>query len=153
MVGDELAWALHRLALALSEVDLTVARRLGVSPLEFTAIKHVAIAERPLGPGDIAQLVGVSSGSATELVDRLRRSGHVDRRPDPHDGRRRVVFLTPNASHQLEVELREASRGVDQLVAELTPGLACSLIELLGQVSGRLTAWAREAPQPQEGDL
>jgi DNA-binding MarR family transcriptional regulator len=150
-VGDELAWALHRLALALHETDLAVARRLGVSPLEFTAIKHVAIAERPLGPGDLAQLVGVSSGSATELVDRLRRSGHVERRPDPHDGRRRVVLLTPDAAHQLEVELRAASRGVDQLAAELPPELARSLVELLGQLSGRLTAWARDAPRPQEG--
>ncbi|WP_133904727.1 MarR family winged helix-turn-helix transcriptional regulator [Actinophytocola oryzae] len=148
---DELAWALHRLALALFEVDLAVARRLGVSSVEYTAIKHVAMSDRPVGPGEIAQLVGVSSGSATELVDRLQRVGHVHRRPDPHDGRRRVVHLTPTTVRRLETELRAASVGVGELADELPPELTRSLTDVLGRLSGRLTDWARTASRPHGG--
>jgi DNA-binding MarR family transcriptional regulator len=35
--------------------------------------------------------------SATSLVDQLERSGYVERVPDPHDGRAKLVRLTPRA--------------------------------------------------------
>jgi len=48
--------------------------------------------------------------SATSLVDQLERAGYVARVPDPHDGRAKLVRLTPRA--------RAVGDAADAVVAE-----------------------------------
>lgn len=50
MAADELMWALHRLTLALHEVDLAVARRLGPEPVEVRGDKARRLGREPVGP-------------------------------------------------------------------------------------------------------
>ena len=47
-----------------------------------------------VSPHDVARHLRISTASTTKLIDRLAASGHLERRPHPHDRRARVVVLT-----------------------------------------------------------
>ncbi|GGS89597.1 MULTISPECIES: MarR family winged helix-turn-helix transcriptional regulator [Streptomyces] len=55
----------------------------------------------PVSTGDVARLRGLTSGSATRLVDRLVKAGIVQRLADPGDRRRSLAALAPNARARL----------------------------------------------------
>lgn len=56
---------------------------------------------KPVGPRDLATYLKISSASTTVLIDRLVRSGHLERRPHPTD--RRALLLVPTATSDDEV--------------------------------------------------
>ena len=56
--------------------------------------------------------MSLSSGAITALVDRLERTGHVERRPNPADRRSSVVLPLPEG-------LEEAGRHLRPVAAEL----------------------------------
>lgn len=49
----------------------------------------------PVGARRLAELLGMTTGATTRLVDRLEREGYVVREPDPADRRRVVLRLVP----------------------------------------------------------
>ncbi|WP_443060249.1 MarR family transcriptional regulator [Streptomyces sp. NBC_00444] len=57
-------------------------------------LRGLADAE-PLRLGELAQLLAVEASHVTRQVRQLERSGHVERVPDPDDGRALRVRLTP----------------------------------------------------------
>ena len=48
----------------------------------------------PVSPHEVARHLRISTASTTKLLDRLSLSGHLERKPHPHDRRARVVVLT-----------------------------------------------------------
>jgi DNA-binding MarR family transcriptional regulator len=79
-----------RLSSAVSEV---LSRELEVSLRDLAALHHL-VGRPPLGPAELARRLGMSTASATVLVDRLERAGYLRRRPDPEDRRRVVLDVT-----------------------------------------------------------
>ena len=73
----------HALAPPLTEAGFGV-----LSHLRFTDNRNET-------PGDLARLFDVSRPSMTQLLSRLVRDGFVTLHPAPHDGRVRLVQLTP----------------------------------------------------------
>jgi DNA-binding MarR family transcriptional regulator len=55
----------------------------------------------PIGPRDLSAYLQISSASTTVLIDRLVRSGHVERQPHPSD--RRALLLVPTVATDDEV--------------------------------------------------
>ncbi|MEJ3746571.1 MarR family transcriptional regulator [Actinomycetes bacterium KLBMP 9797] len=49
----------------------------------------------PIGARRLAELMGMTTGATTRLIDRLERHGYVFREPDPDDRRRVVLRLVP----------------------------------------------------------
>jgi DNA-binding MarR family transcriptional regulator len=49
----------------------------------------------PIGARRLADLMGMTTGAVTRLVDRLERAGYVTREPDPGDRRRVVLRVVP----------------------------------------------------------
>ncbi|MBR7744773.1 MarR family transcriptional regulator [Phycicoccus sp. BSK3Z-2] len=98
---DQIGWALHRLAVAGAALDSRVASGLGVSATDYLAVKHVMVADPAIGSVELSRLLGVTSGSATVLVDRLHRAGLLERAPHPHDRRRKILVLTPRARQRI----------------------------------------------------
>ncbi len=52
-------------------------------------------------PSEIARHTGLSSGATTAMLDRLERSGLIERRPNPRDRRGTLVVLTKGATARL----------------------------------------------------
>ena len=71
--------------------------------------------EDGLRMGDLARRGRLSKQTMTELVRRLERSGLVERRADPDDGRASQIFLT-DRSRELEPVAAEVLRDLDRLV-------------------------------------
>ena len=58
----------------------------------------------------LAARARITKQSASFLVDQLERAGYAERVPDPHDGRAKLVRLTPRA--------REVGDAADAVVAD-----------------------------------
>lgn len=93
-IREELVVLMHAFSLATQKLGATFAQRHGLHPTDLQALIAVMQAERhadPLTPGRLAEEVGLSSGAATAVVDRLERAGHLRRTRESSDGR--VVHL------------------------------------------------------------
>ena len=64
--------------------------------------------------GELGQRLGVTKQAAGQMVDDLIRLGYVERGPDPSDGRRRLVTLTPRGFDCL----RASAEIFDELLTE-----------------------------------
>jgi DNA-binding MarR family transcriptional regulator len=67
----------------------------------------------------LAELARVRKQSMAEAVEQLERLGYVERRPNPHDRRSRLVFLTPRGASVKPVTHATAAR-VEERWADLT---------------------------------
>jgi DNA-binding MarR family transcriptional regulator len=105
----------HDLAVAIAEADVAMSTALGVTPGDYLAIKHVLVRPDELGPAELGRLLGMSSGSATALVDRLVEAGHMVRRPHDHDRRRRVLAISEASRQQVLDELEWRAADVEEL--------------------------------------
>ncbi|MEU4931225.1 MarR family transcriptional regulator [Streptomyces yokosukanensis] len=90
---EELSAESRRYHAAYVLFNQAVADHLGLHPTDVQALSLLTVEPEPLTVRQIADLTGLTTGSATRLVDRLERGGYVDRTPDPGDRRR--VLVTP----------------------------------------------------------
>nr|MDT0660141.1 MarR family winged helix-turn-helix transcriptional regulator [Micromonospora sp. DSM 115978] len=122
-VGDPaaLGWSLHHLAVASVDVDVVLAERLGLGFTDYLAMKHLMTSPTPMGPVELGKLLGISSGSATGLVDRLERAGHVERHRHPDDRRRQVVLPTDATTRRISAALDPLADLMVRLADEFTP--------------------------------
>jgi DNA-binding MarR family transcriptional regulator len=79
-----------------------LADHLGLHPTDLQCVSLLDLEPEPLTTGEIAKLTGLTSGSATRLVDRLERAGLVERSPDPHDRRKTLVSLVAQRGAEVE---------------------------------------------------
>src|SRR5690242_16283635 len=119
-MAHDLGWALHHLAVAAAAVDVSLARRLRLNPVDYQAMKHLMTSGVALGPVELGALVGLTSGSATGLVDRLERAGHLRREPDPRDRRRLVLRPTEHALAETAHGLRPLEDAVERVASTYT---------------------------------
>jgi len=64
----------------------------GIRPGDAKVLVFVPADGIPVG--ELATRAGVRKQTMLEAVEQLERSGYVERRPNPRDGRSRLVFLT-----------------------------------------------------------
>jgi DNA-binding MarR family transcriptional regulator len=86
----------------------------------------------------LAELARVRKQSMAQAVDQLERTGYVERRPNPHDHRSRLVFLTDRGASVPPVTHAAAER-VEEQWAQLTSpaefeALRASLVRLLAKL-------------------
>ncbi|MDR7328132.1 MULTISPECIES: MarR family winged helix-turn-helix transcriptional regulator [Catenuloplanes] len=132
---DDLAWAVHHLAVAAAELDAAIARRMGLTGGDYLALKHLSISGDPMGPVELGRLLGITSGAATGLVDRLERHGLAERRPHPTDRRRQTVVITPHARQRLVDELRPLADDIAGASAALTGPQRRTVTDTLGRLA------------------
>lgn len=78
-----------------------MADHIGLHPTDLQCVALLDMEPGPVSTGDIARLTGLTSGSATRLVDRMVKAGIVERHADPHDRRRSLVALAPAARDRI----------------------------------------------------
>jgi DNA-binding MarR family transcriptional regulator len=108
---EQLRELFHRKTLAGELHRSGVARALKISETEATAISHLA-RHGQLTPGELGNLLGLTSGGTTALLHRLEGAGHVKRHPHPSDKRSIILTVTPET-------LKRASEIYAPLVEEM----------------------------------
>lgn len=117
--ASEPTWALWEVMRTAVDANRVIARRMGVSYNDARALDLLSYAEAGLGTVELGNLLGIRSASAAELVDRLEASGHVQRRPHPHDRRRVLVELTDHGREEGLAAIAPLLAHYDQIAADL----------------------------------
>ena len=98
---EELSGVSRRYMASYALLNQAVADRLGLHPTDLQCLSLLTLEERPVTTGRIAELTGLTTGSATRLVDRLERAGYVVRERDAADRRRVLVATVPGRIAEL----------------------------------------------------
>lgn len=147
----EASWALRDVVRADAEAQRSLSRRLALRPLDYAALdlvmKHEG--EEGLGPAELARLLEISTGSTTELLDRLERSGHLYRDRHPTDRRRLVLRATDTAVASTLGHLAPLLTSLDALAGTLTPEERVVVTAYLRSAAHHLRRYARPGtPRP-----
>jgi DNA-binding MarR family transcriptional regulator len=110
--------ALQELVEVAEAVPAVVARQAGLSTSELHSLRHLM--RGPMGPVDLAKVLGVTSAASSGVVDRLCSHGHAVRRPHPDDGRRTEVVITDSGRAEVTARLRPMFIGLAELDASLS---------------------------------
>ncbi|WP_217250978.1 MarR family winged helix-turn-helix transcriptional regulator [Streptomyces sp. AC602_WCS936] len=97
-----------------------MAERLGLHSTDLQCVSLLALEPGPRTTGEIAELTGLTSGSATRLVDRLEKAGLVERHPDPRDRRKMLVTLTRGRAPEVEAAWDTPGRAFGQALEDFT---------------------------------
>ncbi|MFI6578490.1 MarR family winged helix-turn-helix transcriptional regulator [Nocardiopsis sp. NPDC050513] len=81
--------------------------------------------------GAVARVVGVSSPSATRMIQQLERKGMMARRRSPRDERSTVVGLTEEGERVLAVRRTALERKQRQMYAAIRPSLRPQVLMIL----------------------
>ncbi|MFJ4693724.1 MarR family winged helix-turn-helix transcriptional regulator [Streptomyces sp. NPDC088766] len=92
---DELSVVSRRYVAAFALFNQAVADRLGLHPTDLQCLNLLSLEREPVTAGRVAELTGLTTGSATRLVDRLEKAGYVVRKRDAADRRRVLVATVP----------------------------------------------------------
>jgi DNA-binding MarR family transcriptional regulator len=93
--------------------------------------------EDGLRMGEIARRARLSKQTMTTMARLLERDGLVERRPDPHDGRAALVFLTHRAQAFrpiAEATLRELTHLAQQRLGAATAGAVSAALRQLAEL-------------------
>ncbi|MGN6251544.1 MAG: MarR family winged helix-turn-helix transcriptional regulator [Marmoricola sp.] len=126
------------------DVHAALARRLGVGVTDLLALDHLSVPPAPEGVVDLGRRLGVTSASATVLVDRLVAAAHVRRVPHPHDRRRTRLEMTDHAETEVRAALEPLITGLGTVVAGLDEEQAATVLGFLTDLVAVLTRFAAE---------
>ncbi len=110
--------ALHALTKLSAQVTPTIARRAALTPNELRALEQLM--DGPVGPAELARVLGVSSAAVSGIVDRLEARGHAERSAHGSDRRRTAVTISPSGRREVAAYLMPMFRELARLDAELS---------------------------------
>ncbi|MFF4250825.1 MarR family winged helix-turn-helix transcriptional regulator [Streptomyces sp. NPDC001663] len=93
---DELSAVSRRYMASYALFNQAVADHLGLHPTDLQCLNLLTLEGGPVTTGRIAALTGLTTGSATRLVDRLEKAGYVVRERDAADRRKVLVATVPD---------------------------------------------------------
>jgi DNA-binding MarR family transcriptional regulator len=101
---------------------------------------------------DIARRTGLSAMNVSRAVAAQRELGRIQRAPDPEDGRRQLLALTPRGRALVEKVLPEGQATARALLDGIPRGEHAALAEALARVieaaRARAEARSRTGPRP-----
>ena len=101
---DSVLRSLRRVNLQGSLFGQTVAVRFGLTESDIEALE-VLLDTGSATAGRLSELMGLTTGAVTRVIDRLEQAGYVRRVPDPADRRRVVVEIVTEQAAAVESTL------------------------------------------------
>lgn len=68
-------------------------------------------------PSELSRHTGLTSGATTTMLDRLERSGLIERRPNPNDRRGTLIVLLRSGAQKVGPWFASVRKAQDQLVS------------------------------------
>jgi len=124
-------------------------QNLGHSDLDaLLFVMHEEAAGTPATPGRIAEALGLTSGAATGVIDRLTRAGHVERRRDEHD--RRIIRV--HYSEHAQTVARGFFAPLGRLTDGVMSGYSDAELEVVTRFLGEMGTAMGEQARGGSGD-
>lgn len=117
----------------ISSWEHAVVKKSGLSPAQMHAVEIIGHHES-LRMKELAEKMGITTGTLTVMVDRLERNGLVARQPHPTDRRSYVIVLTDLGQEHFE----EHHQMHCLLTAELTASFSDEDMDCLKEYLERL---------------
>ena len=98
-----------------------IAERLGLNVTDMECLGllfHKGIAS----PTELARHTGLSSGATTAMLDRLEKSGLIERRPNPDDRRGTLIAMGKIGAEKVERWFGSSRQAQNELVASFSEG-------------------------------
>ena len=123
----------HQLQSASKRLEVTV----GVTGPQRMVIRLVGRFPG-ISAGQVSDLLHLHPSTLTGILKRLERAGQLVRRPDPADGRRALLVLTPRGRSIDAVRGGTIEAGVRRALARLSPRAIGAAREVLEALSDEL---------------
>ena len=98
---EELSAVSRRYMASYALFNQAVADHLGLHPTDLQCLNLLTLEGAPVTTGRVAELTGLTTGSATRLVDRLEKDGLLRRDTCTDDGRGAYAVLTQKGAEAL----------------------------------------------------
>ncbi|WP_168217886.1 MarR family winged helix-turn-helix transcriptional regulator [Occultella kanbiaonis] len=103
-------------------------------------------------PRDLAAHLHISTASTTKLLDRLTRSGHLNRGPHPSDRRSLVITATHHAHEEVRERLARMHARMAEIARAVPSQARPSVVEFLRSMAAQLDHEAEIVPlRPDPG--
>ena len=148
---ESFGYQVNHLARLLAQDLRTRTIRHGVVPGQFAQL--LALFERDqVTQSELREQVQVDQSTMAHTLKRMERDELVERIPDPDDGRRALIFLTPRA-RALEDDLVQAAAETNAVAtADFTEAEKRTLMRLVARAITNLETARTGAPPNKERD-
>lgn len=126
--------ALRRVNFQGSIFGQTIAIRLGLSESDIDALE-LLIDTGAATAGKLSEVMGLTTGAVTRVVDRLEQAGYVRRVTDPADRRRVVVEVIPERVATIESLLESLERAAAEEVDRYSPEQLATINDFLSRMA------------------
>jgi DNA-binding MarR family transcriptional regulator len=126
--------ALRRVNFQGSIFGQTIAIRLGLSESDIDALE-LLIDTGAATAGKLSEVMGLTTGAVTRVVDRLEQAGYVRRVTDPADRRRVVIEVVPERVATIESLLDSLERAAAQEVDRYSPEQLATISDFLSRMA------------------
>ena len=123
-----------------------IGRKLGLSVTDNECLSYLAI-KGEATPSELARYTGLTTGSATAMLDRLEKADFIIRKPNPHD--RRGVIIT--ATKKWMEAAGPLTMGVQAAHAKLMADYSDEELVVIADFLARFAANVRDSTQDIQG--
>lgn len=143
-LDDPLAFVILNEVGIIEHLSRTAAERAlppGLSMAGFVVLNHmIRLGHEQRAPAQIANAVQVTKGAMTGTLKRLAAEGWITVTPDPHDGRGKVVRLTPEGRVIRDTAIRILTPLMAPLQAAVTDHELRQALPILQKIRAALDA-------------
>ena len=150
---DSVIRSLRRVNLQGSFFGQTVAIRFGLSESDVEALELLIDAGSATA-GRLSELMGLTTGAVTRVIDRLEQAGYVRRVPDAADRRRVVVEVVPEKIAAVSATMaRVGEKGAEEISHYSESDLAVinDFLTRMAAITHDEATALRDAPDPTAG--
>ena len=148
---DGVVRALRRVNFQGSIFGQSVAIRLGLSESDIDALE-LLIDTGAATAGKLSELMGLTTGAVTRVIDRLEQAGYVRRTSDPADRRRVVVEVVPERVATVQSLLESLERASAEEVSRYSGAQLALINDFLSRMADLTQAEAARLRTSPEGD-
>lgn len=126
---------------AMDHMHTGIRGEMDMNATDLAALRMLIVRERDdrwVSPHEIAEHLAISTASTTKLLDRLTESGHLERRPHPHDGRARIVVLTDTARAEFYRHFGQRMTRMRGVMEGFSDDELRAIVRFLGELSAAL---------------
>ncbi len=113
----------------------------GLTDATWVPLVHLSETGGGITQKHLARLVGVDGSSLVRVLDILERSDLIERRPDPRDGRARLIHLTRAGEARVDDIRHEIGEIEIKLLADLSDDDIAATLKQFAQIDAQLAAF------------
>ncbi|MGU3411161.1 MarR family winged helix-turn-helix transcriptional regulator [Microbacterium sp. M1A1_1b] len=137
--------AITRLDAAMASLRNRLRDHMGVAGIELSVVQFVSRAEsggRSVRVKDLSSHLGITGPAVTNAVDRLERAGHLQRKPNPDDGRSRLIELTDASRAEYHAAMDSTNEHLHELMSSFSDRDKARFVRIIDRVIDALDGGA-----------